>query len=189
MNYKNFQWWKRTAFQYKRCSLIQILRIISSRFQIIYSYQVILPNAFEDALATCKGICTTANEVLPNAGILASCNKVCHLVISVLLFIHTDYHAHLVKTIFTGLWWRLQCRQKKRSWGGRRHQLHSPHLSGRWSFDEVNVDVMGSQIHIFGHEKLNVWLYDCKTTGITTRLHVWMTTWLTLICVFRKADD
>ena len=94
------------------------------------------------------------------------------------LVIHTDYHAHLVKTIFTGLWWRLQCRQKKRSWGGRRHQLHSPHLSGRWSFDEVNVDVMGSQIHIFGHEKLNVWLYDCKTTRITTWLHDFMTTWL-----------
>ena len=58
---------------------------------------MILPNAVEDVLAKCKGECTTANEKIPNAGFLAMCNKVCHLVISVLLFIHTDYHAHLVK--------------------------------------------------------------------------------------------
>ena len=66
-------------------------------------YQVILPNAVEDALAKCKDMCTAENEAVPNVGMLTMCNKVCHLVISVLLFIHTDYHVHLVKTRFTGL--------------------------------------------------------------------------------------
>ena len=48
-------------------------------------YQVILPNAVEDALAKCKDMCTAENEAVPNVGMLTMCNKVCHLVISVLL--------------------------------------------------------------------------------------------------------
>ena len=76
--------------------------ITNNIIQIIYIYQV-NADAIEDILAKCKAVCQTVNANAPNAGIFASCNKVCHLVISVLLFIHTDYHGHLVKTIFTGL--------------------------------------------------------------------------------------
>ena len=58
--------------------------ITNNIIQIIYFYQV-NADAIEDILAKCKAVCQTVNANAPNAAILASCNKVCHLVISVLL--------------------------------------------------------------------------------------------------------
>ena len=128
---------------------------ITNIIQIIYFYQVNADLTIEDVRDQCKAACKTQNDLVANAGLFATCNKVCHLIISVLFNPPYRLPRLPLKTIFTGLWGRLQSRQRrskrsndgsndgdplKRSWGGRRHQLHSRHLSGRWSFDEVNVD-------------------------------------------------
>ena len=42
-------------------------------------------DTIEKVRDTCKAACKTANDALANADTLKGCNKVCHLVISVLL--------------------------------------------------------------------------------------------------------
>ena len=58
--------------------------ITNNIIQIIYFYQVNADLTIEDVRDQCKAACKTANDLLANAGLFATCNKVCHLIISVL---------------------------------------------------------------------------------------------------------